>query len=294
MSDDRSNNPTDQVMNDPSSFLFASLADFYRENMMFPEAIAMCQNGLEAQPDNIDGRMVLVRCYLATGEPARAREELVKVLSRQGEHGDARKLLAEIDRSQPAAPPTPSAAAEAGQDGGLFPKFPPSQPVPKPMDTVLPPPPAPVEPSRPAAPEPPSPATAAPATANDPENQAAGYQRVLADLQQTPQVAACLLVDESGFVVAETYAGAVAGPSDSDASAALSINIFKTATEAMRKIKLGTLERVIVETATEKVFLRKAGPLLLLLSAERSVKMGLVAVNSKRATERVAALARTA
>jgi hypothetical protein len=31
-----------------------------------------------------------------------------------------------------------------------------------------------------------------------------------------------------------------------------------------------------------------------LLSAERSVKMGLVAVNSKRAVERVASLARTA
>jgi predicted regulator of Ras-like GTPase activity (Roadblock/LC7/MglB family) len=119
------------------------------------------------------------------------------------------------------------------------------------------------------------------------------YNRILADLQQTPQVLACLLVDESGFVVAETYAGAVAGAGDSEASAALSISIFRTAAESMRKIKLGALERVIVETAAEKVFLRKAGSLLLLLSAEKSVKMGLVAVNSKRAVERIASLAKT-
>jgi len=104
-------------------------------------------------------------------------------------------------------------------------------------------------------------------------------------------VLACLLVDDSGYVVAEAYANAVAGTTDSESTAALAANVFGTAAEAMGRIRLGALERVVVETATEKVFLRKAGPLLLLLSAEKSVKMGLVAVNSKRAAERIAALA---
>lgn len=288
MPDERKNNPADQVMNDPSSFLFASLADFYRQNMLFPEAIAMCQSGLEAQPDNIDGRLVLARCYLATAEPAKAREELAKVLARQSEHGEAKKLLAEIDRSTPVAPPAPVAVpAAAPQPVPAAPAQPPA-PIPRPLDTVLSPPPAPAPPAATAAAVPPP---VAPATADAGDNTA-GYQRILADLQQTPQVVACLLVDDSGFVVAESYAGAVGGAGDSESSAALATSIFRTAAEAMRKVKLGALERVIIETATEKVFLRRAGPLLLLLSAETSVKMGLVAVNGKRAAERVAALAR--
>ncbi|MCU0606223.1 MAG: roadblock/LC7 domain-containing protein [Candidatus Edwardsbacteria bacterium] len=295
MPEERKINPADQVLNDPSSFLFASLADFYRQNMLFPEAIAMCRSGLEAQPDNIDGRLVLARCYLATAEPARAREELVKVLARQGEHGDAKKLLAEIDRSTPAAPPAPAAAPAPGQQPApmapaatAVPPARPTAPIPRPLDTVLPPAPVEQAPAGPVAAEP-APPAAATAEAGD---NTPGYQRILADLQQTPQVLACLLVDDSGFVVAESYAGAVGGASDSESSAALATSIFRTAAEAMRKVKLGALERVIIETATEKVFLRRAGPLLLLLSAETSVKMGLVAVNGKRAAERVAALAR--
>ncbi|MDI6740738.1 MAG: roadblock/LC7 domain-containing protein, partial [Candidatus Edwardsbacteria bacterium] len=169
----------------------------------------------------------------------------------------------------------------------------PAKPIPKPLDTVLPKPAA-----AKAAPAKlvPEPGPAAPAASADEAiaGQPAGYNRILADLLQTPQVLACLLVDESGFVAAETYAGAAPGAVDSETSAALSINIFRTAAEAMRKIKLGALERVIVETATEKVFLRRAGPLLLLISAEKSVKMGLVAVNSKRAVERIATLAKNA
>ena len=157
------------------------------------------------------------------------------------------------------------------------------------MDTVLPAPPPAAEPK----PAIPAEVPAAPATqpAEAPDQQS-GYARILSELQQTPQVLASLLVDEAGLVVAEAYAGAVAGATDSEASAALAINIFRTGAEAMDKIKLGALERVVIETATEKVFLRRAGPLLLLLSAENSVKMGLVAVNTKRAVERIAAIAR--
>ena len=327
MPDDRTNNPADQVLNDPSSFLFASLADFYRENMLFPEAIAMCQSGLEAQPDNVDGRMVLARCYLATAEPAKAREELVKILARHAGHAAAQQLLGEIDRAapaaerpaapapqrpepprpaapspapaplppapQPPAPPSPDPAAE--KVIGLFPTSPATADVPAVvatagtpavMDTVLPsPPPAPAARPEPTAERKPA------APASQPEALAAGYGRLLAELQQTPQVLACLLVDDSGYVVAEAYANAVAGTTDSESTAALAANVFGTAAEAMGRIRLGALERVVVETATEKVFLRKAGPLLLLLSAEKSVKMGLVAVNSKRAAERIAALA---
>jgi len=163
----------------------------------------------------------------------------------------------------------------------------PAKVIPKPLDTVLPAPPAVPDQPRPAPPAPP--AAEKPA---EPADAQTGYARILGELQQTPQVLACLLVDESGFVAAEAYAGQVAGATDAESSAALAVNIFKTATEAMNKIKLGALERVVIETATEKVFLRRAGPLLLLLSAEQSVKMGLVAVNTKRAVERIAAIAR--
>ncbi|MDI6740148.1 MAG: tetratricopeptide repeat protein, partial [Candidatus Edwardsbacteria bacterium] len=111
MPDDSMNNGSDQILNDPSSFLFASLADFYREHGLFQEAVAMCEAGLEAQQDNLDGRLVLARCHLSTGNQQRAREEVVRILSRQSEHREAKRLLAEIDQAggvvSAALPPAP-------------------------------------------------------------------------------------------------------------------------------------------------------------------------------------------
>ena len=121
--DDKVKDFSDQVVSDPSSYLFASLAEFYCQHGLVAEGIAMCQAGLDAHPDHVEGRLVLARCYLANEEFKPARAETVRVLSQQPENSEARRLLAELDKIenvpelspaikvQPAAPPAPTPVA---------------------------------------------------------------------------------------------------------------------------------------------------------------------------------------
>lgn len=253
---------SEQLMNDPSSQLFASLADFYRENGLLPEAIEICRSGLENNPDNIEGRLVLAKCFFAARDFGSAREQVTRVLTVQPENTAAKKLLGEIDREDMPAPAPKAMAAE-------IPAKPPEE-VPKPEEpkTVL-------DHMKPA---PPAMAERSPQT---------NYHRVLQDLVQTPQIMAGLLVDESGFVVASAYDPKSQAAADEEAAGALAVSIFKTGREAMQKIRMGELEKIVIDTAGEKIFLNRAGPMLLLVSAETSAKVGLVAVNTRQAVDRV-------
>jgi len=331
MSDPTENSTPEQMVNDPSSQLFASLADFYRENGLYSEAIAICQAGLESQPDNIAGRLVLSKCLLATKQYHLARAEAAKVLSVQSEHSEAKKVLAQADSAVPEAEaPVPApvkieTAIIAEPPSQAKPTEEPVLPeavvkmeAPLPEPVKIPEPPAREIPSSPlplmagrADPQPvpvqntgdrpaeipPEPKTP-PAASDKPQRLAAeeatewqaGFGKIMNDLVQTPQVKACMLVDENGFAVADAVSRS--GQSISEDSAALSANIFKTAFEALKKIKLGELERIVIETGDEKIFLRQAGRMVLMISADFSAKVGLVMVNSKRAAEQAENLAK--
>ena len=283
-------NHADQLWSDPSAQLFASLADFYRENGLLAEAIDICHSGLEANPDNIEGRLVLARCYLDSREMAKAREQLTLVLARQPENSAAKKLLLDLDRM---GQPTPSAGVP------LFA----SESPPLAAQEALAAEPAPATPAPmiseaamsgehsgrgqgPAVVEEPKP-TRETAEAKDLSNS---YSRIVQDLVQTPQIMAGLLVEDSGYVVASAYHPKYQGGADEETAGALAISIFKTGAEAMGRIRMGQLERIIIDTSSEKLFLNRADPLLLLVSAEPTAKMGLVAVNTRQAVDRVRSL----
>lgn len=277
----------EQLVNDPSSQLFASLADFYRENGLLPEAIEICRSGLENSPDNIEGRLVLAKCFFAARDFGSAREQVTRVLTSQPENSVAKRLLGEIDREDKPAPAPKPMAAE------LPAKRPEEAPKPAESRTVL----EYVEPAASPTPEPkaappprPQPEArdvqlAAPAQAE--RGPQTNYHRVLQDLVQTPQIMAGLLVDESGFVVASAYDPKSQAAADEEAAGALAVSIFRTGRESMQKIRMGELERIVIDTAGEKIFLNRAGPMLLLVSAETSAKVGLVAVNTRQAVDRV-------
>jgi len=356
MPDPTENNTSDQMVSDPSSQLFASLADFYRDNGLIPEAIAICQAGLESQPDNIEGRLVMAKCLLTTKQFVLARAEAVKVLSVHSENSEAKKILAQADSAVPEAQETVTAPAETPVipapppkvKESLEPALPeivPKIETPVPAMVKIPAPPikeipsnplpllaerpesqpalfpvpksipvrqeeAPTAASRPglrqnfgelsraaqsngsaqaqaqpAVPDRPL----KPAAEETPEWQA-GFGKIMSDLVQTPQVKACMLVDEAGYMVADAVSRT--GQSLSEDTAALSTNIFKTATQALQKIKLGQLERIVIETGDEKIFLRQAGRMVLMISADSSAKVGLVMVNSRRAAEQAENLAK--
>ncbi len=315
---------SDQVVDDPSSLLFGSLADFYRENGLYQEAINICLTGLESHPNNIEARLVLAQCYKGTGHTERARAELTKILSVQPQNSLAKKVLAELDKpggselqeiaispaeESPIHPekaeetplaeeaiPTPTAvpAGPAMADPSDFHKGAQAmmalaaESAEKPKIEFVPPEPAsqagPMEVPAEPAPEktaiPPKPPTEA-----DPKTMSS-YGRILNEIIQTPQVRASLLVDESGYPVASATAPQSAGL-DEESSGALSSLVFTSASEAMQKVKLGELERVVIDTRNEKIFLSRVGSQVLMVTAESSAKTGLVAVNVKRAIDRI-------
>lgn len=325
ISSDSDKNFSDQVVDDPSSLLFGSLADFYRENGLYQEAINICLSGLESHPDNIEGRLVLAQCYKGINDTEKARDELTKILSARPENSLAKKLLAELDKpsdsespeirasqtgedpqlpekieieiplveepraaeniSESAVPAEPAMvdpadfhqgarammalAAEATEKPKM--EFVPAEPTAETAPEEPVPEPAPKEPSKPAA--------ADPKTMN-------AYGRILNEIIQTPQVFASLLVDESGYPVASAFSPQTSGV-DEESSGALSALVFSTASEAMQKVKLGELERAVIDTRNEKIFLNRVDGQVLMVTAESSAKTGLVAVNVKRAIERI-------
>ncbi len=283
---------SDQLVNDPSTTLFPALADFYRENGLLSEAIEICRSGLENSPGNIEGRIVLARCHLTAGDLASARDQVTRVLAVQPENVSAKKLLAEIDQQDKkvAAAPVDRAAPD-------------TSPSPEPAAAQA-------EPSVSASPSPgvraaavvreDVPAAREPRPVVEKESRLevtepptwrgqAGYPRILQDLVQTPQILGAMLVDESGFVVASAYHPKSTAATDEEASGALAVSIFKTGQEAMQRIGMGDLEKIVIDTVSEKVFLHRAGPMLLLVSAETTAKVGLVAVNTRQAVDRVRA-----
>jgi pentatricopeptide repeat protein len=61
------------------SSVFIQLAEAYRSQGRYEEAILTCQKGLEKMPDSLPGRLLLGRCYLEKSMFPQAREELEKV-----------------------------------------------------------------------------------------------------------------------------------------------------------------------------------------------------------------------
>lgn len=317
---------SEQVVDDPSSLLFGSLADFYRENGLYQEAINICLSGLEAHPDNIEGRLVLARCYQGINDTEKARAELTRILSARPENSLAKKALAELDK--PAGSESPETAAPRTGEVSISsekieveipviaePKDPESisetathtepamadpadfhqgarammalaaEATEKPkMEFVPPETAAEAAPEKIAAEPVPGEISKTPTEA-DPKTMNA-YGRILNEIIQTPQVFASLLVDESGYPVASAFAPQTAGI-DEESSGALSSLVFSTASEAMQKVKLGELERAVIDTRNEKIFLNRVGGQVLMVNAESSAKTGLVAVNVKRAIERI-------
>lgn len=78
---------------DPSSRVFAPLAESYRRLGRVDEAIEICQRGLEHHPDFHSGRVALARCYLEKHRYQDAQFECEKVVQLAPENILAQKIL---------------------------------------------------------------------------------------------------------------------------------------------------------------------------------------------------------
>jgi tetratricopeptide (TPR) repeat protein len=75
------------------SSVFVQLAEAYRSQGRYEEAIVTCQKGLEKMPDSLRGRLLLGKCYLEKTMIPQAKEELEKVAQEMEECFSVYKLL---------------------------------------------------------------------------------------------------------------------------------------------------------------------------------------------------------
>ncbi len=80
---------------DPTSRIFAPLAETYRRMGRIDDAIEICLEGMSHHPDFHGGRVALARCYLDKREFALAKHELEKVVNVVPENLLAQRLLGE-------------------------------------------------------------------------------------------------------------------------------------------------------------------------------------------------------
>jgi predicted Zn-dependent protease len=78
---------------EPSSLVFAALAEAYRKRSMLNQAIAVCKKGLHHHPDFVSGRVALARAYVEKGQADRATKELEKVILTAPDNLIAQRLL---------------------------------------------------------------------------------------------------------------------------------------------------------------------------------------------------------
>src|SRR5882762_1706099 len=88
----------DRIARDPLSRAFLQLAEEYRKEGRYQEAIDVCLDGLQRHPAYHTARISLGRTYLEAGDLENARRTFVEVLELQPENHLAAKLLAEIQK----------------------------------------------------------------------------------------------------------------------------------------------------------------------------------------------------
>lgn len=81
------------LRNNPSSIVFAPLAEMLIIHKCYEEAIIVCKKGLEKNPDLVSGRIALARAYVGVGNYKRAAEEAGCVLSKYPNHPEAMSII---------------------------------------------------------------------------------------------------------------------------------------------------------------------------------------------------------
>lgn len=85
-----------RVQMDPASIAFAALAEEYRRQGRYEEAIQTCRGGLQRHPSYLSARVTLGRALIEVGDYDGAREELETVLRSAPENLAAIRGLALI------------------------------------------------------------------------------------------------------------------------------------------------------------------------------------------------------
>lgn len=85
-----------QWQDDPSSIVFAPIAEYFLIYGMVDDALKVCREGLKQHPELVSGRIVMARIHMRRGNWEEALAELNRALSIVPENPMARRLVTEI------------------------------------------------------------------------------------------------------------------------------------------------------------------------------------------------------
>src|SRR4051812_37649844 len=81
---------------EPNSLIFLQLAEEYRKESFYDDALRTCKEGLRRHPNYWSARVALGRIYYEIGDSEKAREELEKVIKAVPDNLLANKILGDI------------------------------------------------------------------------------------------------------------------------------------------------------------------------------------------------------
>lgn len=138
-----------RVQEDPASIAFAALAEEYRRQGRYDEAVETCHAGLQRHPAYMSARVTLGRALIETGDLDAAREQFETVLRSAPENLAAIRGLAQIHEKQGHSTEMDPHLAEMMRvhTASLAAAAPPPAPVAVPVIDAAPPPPAPTPPA---------------------------------------------------------------------------------------------------------------------------------------------------
>jgi tetratricopeptide (TPR) repeat protein len=88
----------ERLQRDPTSLVFAQLADLYRKAGRTGEAVALCRDGLARYPHYTTARLILAKALMAQDELEAALAELAAILELSPRDVQSHRLAAEIHR----------------------------------------------------------------------------------------------------------------------------------------------------------------------------------------------------
>jgi tetratricopeptide (TPR) repeat protein len=90
----------ERLAKDPTSLVFATLADLYRKAGRTAEAVSLCREGLERVPRYTTARLILAKSYQSAGDLESALAELRTILEISPSDVQCHRLLAEVHRAR--------------------------------------------------------------------------------------------------------------------------------------------------------------------------------------------------
>ena len=104
-----------RVEKDPSSIAFAQLAEEYRRNRDYLQAVNVCRDGLARHPGYLSAQVTLGRALMELGQIAEARKELKAVLAVAPDNLAAIRAMADLHHldEEPLEDVSPMTAAPA-------------------------------------------------------------------------------------------------------------------------------------------------------------------------------------